>query len=515
MTQSVGHANIWTPHVRAAWVMPAGMLAIALVVLFSAYGATWTSIIYLWSHSATFTHGYLIVPIALWLVWRQRAQLATMTPVPDARGLILLAGLTVAWLIAEVAEVNAARQMAWVAMIPALVWIVCGLGVLRQLAFPLFYLFFAVPFGEFMIPALQDFTALFTVTALRLTGIPVLWEGRYFYIPSGSFEVADACSGARYLIASVALGALFAHLNYQTWERRLIFMVLAVVVPILANGLRAYGIVMLAHLSDYTLATGVDHFVYGWLFFGIVIALLFWVGGMFQQEQVPWTADRAPVSVRPVTASRHLRVLVPALVCMVVAPVFLATDGGTLEITPTALTLPGGRDEWGGPHESRDSWQPTFPGARAFARAEYRKNGRRVSVYVADFADRGAQRKMISVTNVLFDPEVGRRVSERSVSIDLQGQPPWPVHAMKINWENSPRLLWQWYEIGDTPATDPLRAKFYETRARLLRDNSGSRVVVITTDGDVDVDGDGTREVLKDFLTSMLPVLRQRAKAGA
>lgn len=513
MTEAAAdQANRTGPAIRSAWAVPAGIFAAALVVLFGVYWSTWISIVDLWAHSATFTHGYLIVPVALWLAWRKRARLATMVPMPDARGLILLLGLTFIWAFAEVAEINAAWQFAWVAMIPALVWTLWGSAILRQLAFPLFYLFFAVPFGEFLIPALQDFTALFTVTSLRLTGIPVLWEGRYFYIPSGSFEVADACSGTRYLIASVALGAMFAHLTYRTWPRRLLFMVAAVVVPILANGLRAYGIVMLAHLSDYQLATGVDHFVYGWVFFGVVIALLFWVGGFFRQEPAPEpvTTLRAPVETPPVP--RQLAIMGLAILGLVIAPALLAMDDDTPASPPTSLTLPTGRNGWEGPLETRDTWQPVFPGARTFARAEYRKSGQRVSVYVALFAGRGAQGKMISVTNTLFDPEVGRRISESENLIELPESSSWPVQAMKFTWENSPRLLWQWYEIGGTAATNPLSAKFYETRARLLRDHSGSRVVVLMAEGDVDADG--TADVLQDFLAANLSGLRAPAGEG-
>ena len=125
-----------------------------------------------------------------------------------------------------------------------------------------------MPFGEFLLPVLMEYTANFTVTALRLSGIPVYREGLQFVIPSGSWSVVEACSGVRYLIASFMIGTLFAYLNYRSTRRRLVFMGVSIVVPILANWLRAYMIVMLGHLSGNTIAVGVDHLIYGWLFFG-------------------------------------------------------------------------------------------------------------------------------------------------------------------------------------------------------------------------------------------------------
>jgi exosortase len=81
-------------------------------------------------------------------------------------------------------------------------------------------LLFAVPFGEAFRPRLMDWTADSTVGALRLTGIPVYREGRYFAIPTGHWSVVEACSGLRYLIASITVGALYAYLTYQRWWKR-------------------------------------------------------------------------------------------------------------------------------------------------------------------------------------------------------------------------------------------------------------------------------------------------------
>jgi exosortase/archaeosortase family protein len=124
-------------------------------------------------------------------------------------------------------------------------------------------------------------TATFTVLALQATGVPVYREGLNFVISSGNWSVVEACSGIRYLMASVCVGVLFAHLNYRSARRRLAFVVAAVLVPVVANWLRAYLIVMLGHLTNNRLAAGVDHLVYGWVFFGFVMMLMFLVGARY------------------------------------------------------------------------------------------------------------------------------------------------------------------------------------------------------------------------------------------
>src|SRR5262249_51201448 len=153
-------------------------------------------------------------------------------------------------------------------------------------------------------PPLMEQTANFTIGALRLSGIPVYREGLFFTVPSGSWSVVEACSGLRYLMASLTLGFLYAYLTYRTLYRRIAFIAPSIVVPLVASWIRAYMIVMIGHLSHMELAVGVDHLLYGWLFFGIVIAILFWAGSHWREDQLPhqevhasaaqsWPVDRS------------------------------------------------------------------------------------------------------------------------------------------------------------------------------------------------------------------------------
>ncbi|MEM9056763.1 MAG: exosortase A, partial [Pseudomonadota bacterium] len=275
-----------------------GALLVATALLLG-YASAFASMASIWWTSDTFAHGMLVFPISAWLAWSQRERLrgAALEFSLPGLGVVLLLGA--AWLVARLASVQVVQQGAVVMLVPALVWTLCGAQVVRAMLFPLLFLLFAVPFGEGLIPHLMEFTAAFTVGALQLIGIPVLRDGLYFSVPSGDFEVAKACSGIRYLIASIALGVLFAYLTYRSNRRRLAFVAAAAVVPIVANGLRALGIVLLAHYSDRRLAVGVDHLIYGWLFFGIVMFALFWVGSLFREDDEPAPAAGDAAAATP------------------------------------------------------------------------------------------------------------------------------------------------------------------------------------------------------------------------
>jgi len=270
-----------------AWRLP--LLSLALLLGFAAllFAGTATSMAATWQRSETFAHGWAILPISLWLIWERRAALATRVPVP-VRAVVPLAGAVgLVWLLGEVTGTLIVQQYAFVALLIGACVGVLGLKVAHIIAFPLAFLFFAVPFGEGLIPPLMDFTAHFSVALLRASGIPVFQEGTFISLPSGDWSVVEGCSGVRYLIATVTLGCLYAFLTYRSPWRRALFLLASVIVPIIANGLRAYMIMIIGHLSDMQLAGGVDHLLYGWVFFGIVIFVMFAVGAYWREAPEP------------------------------------------------------------------------------------------------------------------------------------------------------------------------------------------------------------------------------------
>nr|MBP7574762.1 exosortase A [Rhodoferax sp.] len=268
-----------------AWRQASVALALLIGWILFLYRDTGVAMVTIWSRSETFTHAFLVAPISLWLIWRQRNSLLAQVPRPNLWVLLVVFFVAFGWLLGDLVAVNAVTQLALVALLVLTVPAVLGMTIARLIIFPLGFLFFAVPIGEFLLPQLMAWTADFTVLALRLSGIPVYREGLQFVIPSGNWSVVEACSGVRYLIASLTVGTLFAYLNYQSIRRRVLFVIVSLLVPVLANWLRAYLIVMLGHLSGNKLATGVDHLVYGWLFFGIVIMLMFMIGARWSESE--------------------------------------------------------------------------------------------------------------------------------------------------------------------------------------------------------------------------------------
>lgn len=509
MARSSIAASILPPQrsARRMWVCTSAAFALLAAIILFTYRETFESISEIWLRSETYTHGLLIVPIVVFLIWRKRRDLASITPSPSMWGALVLVGSTLLWLAGTIGNVLLLRQGGALAMIPALVWALAGTQSARVLRFPLTYLAFALPMGAALVPALQDLTAEFVVRALRLIGVPVFVEGRFFSVPAGNFEVAAACSGVRYLIASLAIGTLYAYLVYRSPSRRLAFLAMTIIVPIVANGVRAFGIVMIASLSKMRYAVGVDHLIYGWIFFGFVMVLLFWLGERMREpahtiEQV----QHSPSSNRPRAGFLGLAAMAMACIAVVlVAPFAMSRTVVDREVS-YIVELDRLESRWNGPVEQASrGWLPEFAGPTAQAFGTYRSDiGDSVDVYVAFYAEQSQGAELINAENRLFDTSLWQLVAERAATTAgaFEHALPSAVNEIDLRGARGQLLLWYWYQIGDTAVDGDLRAKWLEAVRQVKRLPARSGVIAIATRHNDDPAR--ARVVLRDALAELL-----------
>ena len=493
---------------RSNWLFPAALTVCVLLLLTAVFWPTFYSMAQVWERSETFAHGYLIVPISAWLIWRMRDELAQIQPRPDLRGLILLVVAGAGWLLADAGSVNVVAQFAFIAMLIAAVWTLLGWAFVWAAFFPLMFLFFAVPVGEFLIQPLMGVTADFTVTMLQTTGIPVYREGTFFSIPSGDWSVVEGCSGLRYLIASITLGVLYAYLTYRSWKRRLLFSIAAMIVPVFANSGRAYMIVMIAHLSDMKLALGIDHYIYGWVFFGLVMLLLFWIGSFWREDDQPQSGQPESRVVSPVASPARPILLVAVMTLMVAA--LWATYANWLGTRPLP-TLPAlqiePRGDWQ-PAAVFTTWVPHWIGADRQLRQPYTQAGRQVLLELNYYVRQRQDAELINSQNFMIkqkDP-TWSNVGEALATVQIGGQSR-QVRQAKMRSGGGQRLLvWQWNLINQRPVVNDHVAKLILAldRVRLRRDD-GLSVLIATPYEDTDLKV--AAATLADFATDMGPAI--------
>lgn len=482
-SRSPRDAAVHGPRARYGWPLALTVLGLAFASMLVLYWPGVTALVHIWLNSVTYAHGMMILPLALWLVWLRRRQLALLRPMPSPWGIAAVAALGSLWFAGRIVDVTSVQTFVVVALLPALTVALLGTAVARRLLFPLCFLFFAWPVGNFLVPVLQDYTAWFAVLMLKLSGIPVYLEGHYISIPHGNFMVADVCSGIRYLIASVAVGSVYAYLMYRSTRRRLAFMGLAVMLPVLANGARAWGIITIAHLTDMEYAVGVDHLIYGWIFFVFVLLLLFGLGSLFRE---PWQAPAAsaeaaasPFALRSVAAPLLATALI--LGAGPAADAWLSSDGAGAAQAPAPLppAVPG----WEGPLAAADEWQPDYAVAERALHADYGLDGERLALHVFHYQRHGRGSDLIRYDNRIPDEIVWRRVSEAERRVALPGGGEATVREVVMRGpEGRSRIVWYWYQVGGAPTIQPVAVKLLEAWARLRGDERGSLLVALTGD---------------------------------
>lgn len=491
-------APIEQARLAADWRRSAMFFAVTLAALALGYHATFADMVRVWSTASTFNHCFLILPISLFLIWERRAEVARIAPAPSLLGVGYVGVNALLWLTGEVLGIAFFQHAAAVGMLIGIVWALLGGELTRTLSFPLFYLYFSVPEGEFLVPYLQDLTAQMSVWWLQVTGVPVFLENRYISIPSGRFVVAEACSGINYLIATLAVGTLFAYLAYRSWVRRAVFMALAVLVPIAANGLRAYGVIMIAHLSGYKHAVGVDHVIYGWLFFGVVTLILFAIGNTFSDaSHGRWVIQ----PFHPAPGPRRSLEATAAVTLALALAGPAATAMGALERLPAGvIELPTSRGGWSVPMASADLLGGKYVGASQRLVAAYSGNGGQVVLDVAYYASEARGREVISSANLLYDRKSFARMAEATVTAGEA-----PVRQLILRRENGDLLVWHWYDIHGRATSSRLGAKLLAARARLFGSDLGAASMAVYTTVDGDAEAAASR--LKAFVAEMSPRL--------
>jgi len=476
-------------------------MGIAIAAILVLYRDAALSMAALWASSDTYAHGYVIAPISFILVWMKRRQIAALAPAPDYLGFLALAACGLAWLVAEAGQVQVVQQYAMSAMIPAVVLAVAGRRVAWAAAFPLAFLLLAVPFGEAFLPRLMDWTADFAVAALRLTGIPVYREGTYFAIPSGQWSVVEACSGLRYLIASVTVGALYAYLTYSKWWKRALFFGLSIAVPIFANFLRAYMIVMIGHLSSMKLAVGVDHFIYGWVFFGLVIGLLFWAGSFWRDA--PASSQKGPTfyQTKPASAAALAAAALGVAALSAAWPLY-ATYLDRTDETPVRLGMLRESSGWSLEPQPAAGWRPHYGGAADSTLAVYRKGEHRVAVYLALYRNQRQGAELVSSQNVV----AGKAGSGwASLGESYHSEDAFTLRQTRVRSASGRLLVWDWYRIAGRDLSNPYLAKALLARDKLLGRGDDSAAVVLAAP--YEGRPDAAAETLRLFVREMLPAI--------
>lgn len=458
-------SNAWPLGVRAL-----GVIALILVT-FVLFWPTTASLNIRWQDSVlrTYTHGYLIIALVLWLLWRGRERWSQAPAHVSIVGLVMLAGLSVAWLVAYRAGLQVLHQ-ALLPLIAAAAVLTCfGAAVTRRMALPLAYLYFAIPLWDAAIPLLQWISVFAVRVQLRLVGIPAFFESNTFQIPAGAFEIAGGCSGLHFFVVAMAISVLYGEINRDTPWTRIKLAVFAALMAMLANWVRIFIIAVAGHLTDmqHYLVSG-EHYSFGWGVFAVMMLVYFVVVQRWpvvsKADDVDTPAPREPAI--PLIGAGC------ALAGLLLAPLWTVFDGNQAATIGPLRAAPGSVPGWQRRALASGSWQPVFQGADLQDHSEFTAGGDHVEGYTALYAMQRQGKELVSYENSLLGPTL------RTAAPSL---PPVPGlwAQMEVRDQQGARwLLWYTYEVGEHRQTSGLRVQI-EYGIRSLFDDPPSAIVAV------------------------------------
>ena len=248
-----------------------GMLVVYLPML--------QKLVYDWGHDDNYSHGFLIVPIAAYLVWERRADLVAARESPSWLGLAVVAVSLMMLVAGQLGAELFLTRVSLIGVLAGAVLFLYGWEHLRITWFPLAFLILMIPipaiiFNQIAFP-LQLLASRFGETVLQLFDIPVLREGNVITLANTQLEVAEACSGIRSLISLLTLGIVYGYFTDKRPPVRVTLAIATIPVAIIANGLRVAGTGIAAYRYGQEAAQGFFHEFSGWVVFVVSLALMF------------------------------------------------------------------------------------------------------------------------------------------------------------------------------------------------------------------------------------------------
>jgi exosortase A len=468
----------------------------------------------LWSQfgEGPYGHGFLVLAIVVFLIYRSRERLRVLAPCPDIRALPAIAVCVLAWTAATLADVQLVQAVSLLPLILALAWAMAGATVARVLLFPVLFTVFALPVWSPLLPELREMTASGAFILARISGIPAFLEDYVVYLPSGQLSIDEACSGLHYLLAALTLGTFYSWLNYRNFPARALVVVMTAAAAILANILRVAVIIYLAHYTDMQHPMVKHHLMLGWYLFGALVLVLLFVDHLLYRTRSETVSATVPRSngVDPggcsYSPARRMLLLTGVTLLILSGPVIAEWIKSRPAAVPDSMPrLPPGQSGWSGPSSPNDDWTPVYHGASEL-RGDYHKDNVRVLVYVGFYPRQSQGSELINDLNSLSNlpqwQQVGGTLqvtSDTGLSM---------LETVLLSADGQRRLVWYVYRVGGRYTTSRYMAKVLQVLG-LLTGQRGAAVVVLAVDSDKEFTR--ARPGLEEFLAAMQPVLTRVA----
>jgi exosortase D (VPLPA-CTERM-specific) len=501
--------------------IPGIMAAAALGV---SYFTVIESLVHQWLANDDFSHGILIVPVAVYLGWQKRGQLMAVPIRTDWRALSLMLVAGFVYVVGELGAELFTVRVSLLLFVIGFTWLLYGPAILKVLRFPLAFLFLMLPLPGFIYRnltfPLQLVSSKWSVQLLQLAGVSAYREGNVIDLGFMTLQVVEACNGLRFILPLLTLGVLFAYFGRKALWKRLLLVAATVPIAMLANVLRISGTGILAAHWSPEAAEGFFHSFSGWLLF-MVCFLLFALFNLVltrlprREPQVPAhrllfqaTPDRAPVSWAATAV---------ALSMILVMPWAVESLGNVprLQLKKPLDGFPLSVDGWSGQRDTLDPaiWRQV--GGQEYLIIDYNKNGERpINFYVAYYEYQRKAGDFVHSPRLCL-PGGGWFVESDRVRKVPSGTETNPLdrglrlNELIISKNDTRQMAYFWYQGRGRNFTSEFEAKFYMVWDGLWRRRTDGALVRLVAPLGSAQDEAEARRTLDGFATRVAGLLEE------
>jgi exosortase D (VPLPA-CTERM-specific) len=483
-----------------------------------------------WMDRPEYSHGVLMPILAGFLIWQQRDRFERLPFTGSWWGVGLTTLAALVLLLGKLASVLTLVQYAYVLTLGGLMLSLVGLRAAPLLLVPFFILVLMIPLPEFLFQNLtadlQLLSSKIGVAFIRLCGVSVFLEGNVIDLGAYKLEVAEACSGLRYLFPLMTLGFIMAYFYKAAWWKRAIIFFSSIPVTILMNSLRIGAIGVMVDRWGKSMAEGFLHDFEGWMIFmasAAVLLLEIVVLSRVGRDSRPWreifgvempaaTPRSVPrIKWQPNTPFIISSVLVGALAA---TSVFLPERVEKIPARSSFAEFPIQIDSYTGKRSVMDAVYLDTLKLDDYLMADYHGiSGQPINLYLAWYnSQRGGQSTHSPRTCL---PGGGWRIASLQ-AVDISqikiGNTPLRVNRAVIENGNSRQLVYYWFQQRGRVITNEYMVKWYmfwDALTRQRTDGSLVRMIMAVPDGQsvehADAEMQNFLQVLSGRITAYVP----------
>ena len=464
------------------WLVMIAAVPFGLAAVVAMYWGATVAAVSVWTNSSTYRASYLVIPIALYFIWLRRGDVAPLAPRPYAPGLVLTIFFGLIGVVSDAADVLLGQQLAVVGTMQALLLTALGWRIFKALLFPLVFLWLLVPAGDFMIPTLMRLVTILTVSGVRMAGLPAEAEGNLIKVLTERYSVVEECAALDFLIGALMIALVFGALMYRGFAKRMVLVLTALIIAIVANVFRTTTVILITHFSAREIDLASDHQTYGWVVFLVATVVLMWGGARYRDRAD--SARNPPPGPEPGAASAGTaRVLVAVAAVIIVAgaaPTYAALSMSADEISSeVTLCLPASSGPWRRTEAS--DWRPVIPGAGGRFQRSYAREGKIVDLYIAYFVRQRQGAELVGWNNRVADGKTWIWLSEGGEHIRVDGDSV-RAAATRMGIRKRRRLVWHWYWVDGEFTGSRVLAKLLQARAKLLGGDRRAALVAVSAE---------------------------------